>query len=84
MCVPVLDKTRISLRSRHLKVVAARGGVEEAQLDFVLEPTTEIYGILNKAKQLLFSAYDQRGGADGEGAESSGRAKREAVWRSCH
>ena len=48
-CVPVLDKTRISLRSKHPEVVAARGRVEEAWLDFVLEPTVERCGILNKA-----------------------------------
>ena len=45
----VLDKTRISLRSKHPEVVAARGRVEESWLDFVLEPTVERCGILNKA-----------------------------------
>ena len=77
--MPVLDKTRISLPSRHLKVVAARGRVEEARLGFVLEPTAERCGILNEAKQLLFSAVDERGEADGEGAESPGSAKREEI-----
>ena len=59
LCVPVLDKTRRSLRSRHPEVVAARGRVEEARLGFVREPTEERRGALNEAKQLLFSAYDK-------------------------
>lgn len=58
-CVPVLDKTRSSLRSKHLEVVTARGKVEKARLDVPREPTVERCGILNEAKQLLFSTYDR-------------------------
>ncbi|KAF3841559.1 hypothetical protein F7725_007421 [Dissostichus mawsoni] len=36
LCVPVLDRARTSLRSRHPEVVAARGRVEEARLNFEL------------------------------------------------
>ncbi|KAJ8406462.1 hypothetical protein AAFF_G00300360 [Aldrovandia affinis] len=59
LCVPVLDKTRTSLQSRHPDVVVARGRVEEARLGYVREPTVERRGILNEAKQLLFSTYDK-------------------------
>ncbi|KAJ8406148.1 hypothetical protein AAFF_G00303790 [Aldrovandia affinis] len=59
LCVPVLDKTRTSLQSRHPDVVVARGRVEEARLGYVREPTVERRGILNEAKQLLFSTYDR-------------------------
>lgn len=59
LCVPVLDKIRSTLRSRHPEVAAARGRVEEARLGFVSEPTVERREILNKAKQLLFSIYDK-------------------------
>ncbi|XP_033990665.1 craniofacial development protein 2-like [Trematomus bernacchii] len=58
LCVPVLDRARTSLRSRHPEVVAARGRVEEARLNFEREPTLERRGVLNEAKQLLFSTYD--------------------------
>ncbi|KAF3837945.1 hypothetical protein F7725_009713 [Dissostichus mawsoni] len=58
LCVPVLDRARTSLRSRHPEVVAARGRVEEARLNFELEPTLERRGVLNEAKQFLFSTYD--------------------------
>lgn len=58
LCVPLLDKDRTSLRPKHLEVVAARKNVEEACLDFESDPTVERHGALNKAKQLLFSAYD--------------------------
>ncbi|KAJ8355187.1 hypothetical protein AAFF_G00088010, partial [Aldrovandia affinis] len=60
LCVPVLDKTRTSLQSRHPDIVVARGRVEEARLGYVSEPTVERRGILNEAKQLLFSTYDDR------------------------
>lgn len=53
LCVPVLDKIRTPLRSRHPEVAAARGRVEEARLGFVSVPTAERREILNKAKQLL-------------------------------
>ena len=59
MCVPVLEKTRSSLRSKHPEVVAARGRVEEARLGFACEPTVERRRSLNEAKQLLFSTYDK-------------------------
>ncbi|KAJ8406480.1 hypothetical protein AAFF_G00300540 [Aldrovandia affinis] len=59
LCVPMLDKTRTSLQSRHPDVVVARGRVEEARLGYVREPTVERRGILNEAKQLLFSTYDK-------------------------
>ncbi|KAJ8417432.1 hypothetical protein AAFF_G00286590 [Aldrovandia affinis] len=59
LCVPVLDKTRTSLQSRHPDVVVACGRVEEARLGYVREPTVERRGILNEAKQLLFSTYDR-------------------------
>ncbi|KAJ8384046.1 hypothetical protein AAFF_G00211780 [Aldrovandia affinis] len=59
LCVPVLDKTRTSLQSRHPDVVVARGRVEEARLGYVREPTVERRGILNEVKQLLFSTYDK-------------------------
>ncbi|KAJ8373004.1 hypothetical protein AAFF_G00272410 [Aldrovandia affinis] len=59
LCVPVLDKTRTSLQSRHPDIVVARGRVEEARLGYVSEPTVERRGILNEAKQLLFSTYDK-------------------------
>ncbi|KAK1874662.1 Craniofacial development protein 2 [Dissostichus eleginoides] len=58
LCVPVLDRARTSLRSKHPEVVAARGRVEEARLNFELEPTLERRGVLNEAKQFLFSTYD--------------------------
>ncbi|KAJ8389317.1 hypothetical protein AAFF_G00121820 [Aldrovandia affinis] len=59
LCVPVLDKTRTSLQSRPPDVVVARGRVEEARLGYVREPTVERRGILNEAKQLLFSTYNK-------------------------
>ncbi|KAJ8372628.1 hypothetical protein AAFF_G00280930 [Aldrovandia affinis] len=59
LCVPVLDKTRTSLQSRHPDVVVACGRVEEARLGYVSDPTVERRGILNEAKQLLFSTYDK-------------------------
>ena len=40
------------------EVVAARGKVEEACLNFEWEPTAERRGELNEAKQFLFSTYD--------------------------
>ena len=58
LCVPVQDKTRSSLRSRHPEVVAARARLEEARLSFGQEPTAERRGILNEAKQHLFIIYD--------------------------
>ncbi|CAL8254276.1 unnamed protein product [Boreogadus saida] len=58
MCVPVLDRARTSLRSKHPEVVAARGSVEEARLNFEREPTQQRRGELREAKQLLFSTYD--------------------------
>ena len=58
MCVPVLDRARTSLRSKHPEVVAARGSVEEARLNFECEPTQQRRGELREAKQLLFSTYD--------------------------
>ncbi|XP_034092751.1 craniofacial development protein 2-like [Gymnodraco acuticeps] len=58
LCVPVLDRARTTLRSRHPEVVAARGRVEEARLNFEREPTLERRGVLNEAKQFLFSTYD--------------------------
>ena len=58
VCVPVLDRARTSLRSRHPEVVAARGRVEEARLNFEREQTVERRGLLNEAKQFLFSTYD--------------------------
>ncbi|KAK1883300.1 Craniofacial development protein 2 [Dissostichus eleginoides] len=58
LCVPMLDRARTSLRSRHPEVVAARGRVEEARINFELEPTLERRGVLNEAKQFLFSTYD--------------------------
>ena len=57
--MPVLDKIRSSLRSKHPEVVAARARLEEARLSFVQEPTAERRGILNEAKQHLFSIYDK-------------------------
>ena len=52
-------------------------------LGFVREPTAERCGILNKVKQLLFSAHDKIKGEElREDVESSGSAKLEAVWRS--
>ena len=57
--VPVLDKAKSTLRSKHPEVVAARGKVEEARLGFESEPTTERRGTLKEAKQLLFSVYDK-------------------------
>uniref|UniRef100_A0A8C5B1I1 Endonuclease/exonuclease/phosphatase domain-containing protein n=1 Tax=Gadus morhua TaxID=8049 RepID=A0A8C5B1I1_GADMO len=58
MCVPVLDRARTSLRSKHPEVVTARGSVEEARLNFEREPTQQRCGELREAKQLLFSTYD--------------------------
>ena len=58
MRVPVLDRARTSLRSKHPEVVAARGSVEEARLNFECEPTQQRRGELREAKQLLFSTYD--------------------------
>ncbi|XP_034053142.1 craniofacial development protein 2-like [Gymnodraco acuticeps] len=58
LCVPVLDRARTSLRSRHPEVVAARSRVEEAHLNFEREPILERRGVLNEAKQFLFSTYN--------------------------
>lgn len=55
----MLDKTRSSLQSKHPEVVAARGKVEKARLGVPREPTVERRGILNEAKQLLFSTIDR-------------------------
>ncbi|KAJ8366611.1 hypothetical protein AAFF_G00348450 [Aldrovandia affinis] len=52
-------RIRTSLQSRHPDIVVARGRVEEARLGYVSEPTVERRGILNEAKQLLFSTYDK-------------------------
>ncbi len=58
LCVPVMDRTRTSLRSRHPEVVVARAKVEEARLNFEREPSVGRREELNEAKQLLFSTYD--------------------------
>ena len=58
LCVPVLNRARTSLRSRHPEVVAARERVEEARLNFEREPNVERRRSLKEAKQLLFSTYD--------------------------
>ena len=58
-CVPTLEKARISLRSKHPEVVAARGKVVDARQSFNCEGTTENREMLNEAKQLLFNTYDK-------------------------
>ncbi|KAJ8399548.1 hypothetical protein AAFF_G00409590 [Aldrovandia affinis] len=58
-CVPTTERIRVSPRSRHLEVVQARAKVEEARRSFDRERTTERRGVLNEAKQLLFSTYDK-------------------------
>ena len=59
----MLDRTRTSMRSKHPEVVAARNRVEEARLNFEREPTVEKREVLNEAKWLLFSTYDNIKGA---------------------
>lgn len=83
-CLPVLDKTKSSLRSKHPEVVAARGKVEKARLGVPREPTVERRGILNEAKQLLFSTIDRIKEYElmEKGAESPGCTWAQAVWRS--
>ena len=44
-------RVRASLRSKHPEVIAAQGKVEEARLNFEWEPTAEMHGELNEAKQ---------------------------------
>lgn len=58
LCVPKMEKIRTSLRSKHPEVIAARGMVEEARLNFEREPTAERSSELNEAKQFLFRTYD--------------------------
>lgn len=58
LCVPRMERSRTSLRSKHPALAAARGKVEEARLNFEREPTAELRGDLNEAKQLLFRMYD--------------------------
>ena len=58
LCVPMMERVRTSLRSKHPEVVMARGKVEEARLNFEQEPTVERRRELNEAKQLLFNTYD--------------------------
>ena len=41
LCVPMMERIRTSLRSKHPEVVAARGKVEEALLNYEQEPTVE-------------------------------------------
>ncbi|CAJ1087327.1 PREDICTED: ubiquitin carboxyl-terminal hydrolase CYLD-like [Xyrichtys novacula] len=53
-----MERVRTPLRSKHLEVVAERGKVEEARLNFEREPTAKRRGELNEAKQCLFSTYD--------------------------
>ena len=56
--VPMMERIGTSLRSRHPEVVAARGRVEDACLNYEREPTVERREELNEAKQRLFSTYD--------------------------
>ncbi|KAJ8351146.1 hypothetical protein SKAU_G00226220 [Synaphobranchus kaupii] len=58
-CVPVMEKTRTSPRSRHPEVVAAREKVVNARRSFDREGTTENREALKEAKQLLFNTYDK-------------------------
>ncbi|XDV26400.1 hypothetical protein PO909_030130 [Leuciscus waleckii] len=58
LCVPKMEKVRTSLRSKHPEVIAARGMVEEARLNFEREQTAERRSELNEAKQFLFRTYD--------------------------
>ena len=56
--MPMMERAKTSQRSKHPEVVAARGKVEEARLNFEKEPTVESRRELNEAKQLLFNTYD--------------------------
>ncbi|KAJ8384488.1 hypothetical protein AAFF_G00205090 [Aldrovandia affinis] len=58
-CVPTTERIRVSPRSRHPEVMQAHAKVEEARRSFDRERTTERRGVLNEAKQLLFSTYDK-------------------------
>ncbi|KAJ8389329.1 hypothetical protein AAFF_G00121940 [Aldrovandia affinis] len=58
-CVPTTERIRVSPRFRHPEVVQAHAKVEEARRSFNRERTTERRGVLNEAKQLLFSTYDK-------------------------
>lgn len=58
LCAPMFDRVRTSLRSKHPEVVAARGKVEEARLNFEKEPTVEKCRELNEAKHLPFNTFD--------------------------
>ncbi|KAJ8399547.1 hypothetical protein AAFF_G00409580 [Aldrovandia affinis] len=58
-CVPVMEKTRTSSRSKHPEVVAAREKVVDARRSFDHERTMENREILKEAKQLLFNTYDK-------------------------
>ncbi|XP_075333123.1 uncharacterized protein LOC142391235 [Odontesthes bonariensis] len=49
LCVPMMERVLTSMRSKHPEVVAARGKVEEARLNFEREPTAESRGELNEA-----------------------------------
>lgn len=71
LCVPMMERVRTSLRSKHPEVVAAWGKVEEARLNFECKPTVEKRGEMNKAKQFLFSTYDT----------IKGEELMERVWR---
>ena len=56
--MPMMERAGTSLRSKHPEVVAARGKVEDARLNYEQEPTVERRRELNEAKQCLFSTYD--------------------------
>ncbi|KAJ8384891.1 hypothetical protein AAFF_G00196990 [Aldrovandia affinis] len=70
-CVPVMEKTGTSSRSKHLEVVAAREKVLDARQSFDHEWTMENCEILKEAKQLLFNTYDK----------IKGEELMENVWR---
>ena len=58
-CVPVVERTRKSQRSKHPEIVTAREEVVKIRARHDREMTESSRDAMNKAKQQLFSTYDR-------------------------
>ena len=58
-CIPVMKRSRTSLRSRHPEVVAAREEAMKTKMSYEAEKTEDRHRDMNRAKEQLFKTYDK-------------------------
>ena len=58
-CIPVMKRSRASLRSRHPEVVAAREEAMKTKMSYEAEKTEDRRRDMNKAKEQLFNTYNK-------------------------